>query len=321
MPRIEDLVSLLPYYYKTTPFNLARHYRARDILEPFAGELDLIDQIIAEIRLSRSIDDATAYGLDGIADRVGLRREVDESDESLRERIKREIYIQESWGNLEQIKRIVSWFLTDSTGFVRTPEDVIVQDSQDPTSLTMQTAESQGGAHTGTRDVASQDVYIWENEMPWLELEYGADHPQYYSLRMFIEVDVPHTAIPIVTNNAFLFYPDDTIADAEAVNDPVWSQLHGWQSDPESPYGLMSVPSEQADISGIVNEIDRARAGGVEAMLWGYGGFTFYHDDTVADAEVLDDDIHHGWGGKFDGPPRELLLAIENGAADAVSDY
>lgn len=113
MSRLQDLLETLPYYYARSrdEFNVDNVVSAAELYSGIAQVLDDIDEVLEDVRESRSIDLAHDFGLDMVGDRVGVVRWPGETDDVFRDRIRFEIFRQESSGQIEDIKWTVAWYL------------------------------------------------------------------------------------------------------------------------------------------------------------------------------------------------------------------
>lgn len=256
----------LSYYYDRR--STSNVYKTTATL---ASELEVIDQQLDLIFKSRSIDDATGYALGLVASRVGLTRADGETDAELRYRIRREIFIQESWGNIEQIKRLVSDIFWNDLLFENNKAKQVFVTLNGWTELTPGRAEN-SWVYRGIG---------WPADQKWVGLtEYKPEMPLYCS------VFFPRSWLRLADRKFFKF---------SATGEEIYA----------SPYGFSAAPfislGPKGGLQVLIDWVDRIRGAGIYVELRTYGGFRFSADN----AEHLNSP--NGFSsGRFTGTIREM---------------
>ena len=100
----ERIERRLPHYDRGKP-------KIRAFLTPAARAIDELDELFAKLRDIWFIETAQGQALDHLAQRWGLERYRDESDERLRARLRREIRSCLSHGTVEDLKALLELWL------------------------------------------------------------------------------------------------------------------------------------------------------------------------------------------------------------------
>jgi hypothetical protein len=311
------MLDRLPYYHAGP--NIAK------LFEIIGEELSAIEEALEAVRNARDIDQATGISLDYIGRNVGVyRRKVkntdeegnvtyeEEGDTTFRDWIKWNIFLQESSGLIEEIKAIIAWWLRcykqieDLGGTVPDPwmegED---WEGQQPPQWFVPCPEDV----TGDRDVEAKDILVWDNYIP-LEEKRGPDdwNLRYRHMLAYFTIEIPWQALPFVRyDNAFIAYNQ---YDFDDPYDPPEDHSHG------ADYGIIGAPYEDLDITPINEVLALAKAAGVQAGVYGYGGFMAF--DQHNDHEIPDpynppeDNLHGASLARCDGDVLDMLQAWED---------
>jgi hypothetical protein len=267
--RKESMLDRLPYYWVGE--------NATKVIEIIATLLADVEVALAAIRTSRDLDQATGISLDYIGRNVGTRRrllehadgtETEEGDETFREWIKWNIFLQESSGLIDQLKHILAWWLaayneiTGLGGKVREPLGTLDYERancEDVKGYNFSVTSEDLAQEGELRDVTEEDIQIFEHSIPLYGLKAGAGGT-YGGLWAMINLSMPWESYPF---KAFQRPFRISQTSGQVTSNSLWG----------IGYGIIKGEPEQLDLTPLQEILDLARAAGVQTELIGHGGF------------------------------------------------
>jgi len=285
------LEELLPHVDKDTFVEEVRDSLKGRFLRVAAGEFGRALVALLAILDAWSIDRAEGIHLERIAadydvyPRVDNRTGQTESSDALRERLRMELFKQNSEATVPHIRKLIWWMLHWLGARISTPED---EQDYKPylMGLTRPHIKPLPNPHTGDRPIEERDLYVWENEIPMMEVDAASDPDlrTYKDLNAAVVVEIPWDAIWATFRwDAFMVLPDS-------------HPEHGKASH-QVREGGARIRYADYPLYELVQFAQMVKAAGVQMILRGINGFQIHDQATggpIADQSLAD---HHGTGG------------------------
>lgn len=315
---LEQFLDELPYYWDTDNPQ-SNIYRFATVLASLFG---VWQQEANKIRQSRPIEKASGDSLDYVGSDVGVVRDVvsfisdktdldieSENDEMLRERIKWNIFLQESSSLVEEIKKIIAQGLKMyrvRVGLGGETWDPDLERSEYQSHIPPYFNIPDGHYEKEVRTIDENDISIYENKSTNLDMKApDADHGKFGSLNKYYEVHIPWKALPWEEGeNAFIWASQDTFDDP---SQPPEDKVHGWNE------GILNAEEAELQLEPVETLVELSRPAGASVAIHGEGGFIWASQEEFDDPNDPPEDELHGWNrGKWDGDLEEAKYAMEN---------
>lgn len=233
-----------------------------------------------------SIDRSGGIHLDRIGDDYDCPRGTDDStgtledDEVYRDRLKMHLFIQNSEGIVPHIRTITRWILNHFGATLQDPADDYDFDNY-RTGLTNPHMSLKLEEHTGTRELTDADINVFWGEIPlerFNHLTEGLNHPIYGNLSSALIVEVHWDAIQVRHRHDALMIMHDSHPDL--LQHGIGPGRLRWLDYP---------------LREIINFVDMVKAGGIQLIFRGIGGFTIHSPTGDQDKDDINA-AHHGVG-------------------------
>lgn len=305
--------------YKRDPAQTTNNIR--NVLAAFSQEDEALWETLRLIKRSRFFDEAVnlfgagveSWPLDLLVRWAGTVRQTGWSNERLLREFDMDVYEQESWGQWEQIKKLMAHYFSERypSSRVLTPE-VEVTFSTDLASATFTTVPT---THTGDRVVKEEDILIFENKIPLRASNSdprvfpyhvnGKPHTRYGIFSNIHFIGLPHEAIPKKVNNAFI--PREAPLDGGGPA-KLWNSVTNYKNGVGR--GLVGVKETTPDLAEMQARAKAVSQGQVEVRVWAYGGLIPREAPPDGGGGKLWNSVtnkKHGVGGLVDGDVTALV--------------
>lgn len=303
----QELYDRLPYYYDGE--------NIENLLSVIASLFNNVNNELEKIRIAHHLSEASNQSLDLVAKNIGVSRNnisfIDtdtpsESDSMLRNRLKWNIQVQESNGQRGEIKRLFAEGLqmyrtrTNLGGEVWDPKlQVVDWDASPPPKWNILENDQED-----VRVVQAKDIIIFENkDSNTCQEAPDGQHGKFGSLNAYYEINIPWKALPWDSGeNGLIWHSQDDWNQTE----PPVDETNGWNE------GLYNAEDKALRVEPLQKIRDKLKPAGVQAALYGSGGFMWHSQDDWDQTEPPVDK-QHGWGhGRWDGDLEEAAWAADN---------